>query len=132
MPEDNIHCARGVSSLKAHLVLVPNYRRKVLTRKMLIRLESIFSTLMSKWEGSLVEFNGETDHVHLLIQYNPQTQLSKLINNLKTVSSRYLRKEFSDQINKDYSKKVFWTGGYFIASCGGVSVEQLKKYIQKS
>ncbi|AOY79714.1 MULTISPECIES: IS200/IS605 family transposase [Moorena] len=111
-------------------MLVPKYRRKVFTGVMLTRVESIFSELMSKWEGSLVEFNGEADHLHLLIQYNPQTQLSKLINNLKTVSSRYLRKEFPDQVNKYYSKKVFWTGGYFIASCGGVTVEQLKEYVQ--
>ncbi|WP_424094553.1 IS200/IS605 family transposase [Moorena producens] len=130
MPNDDIHRARGVSNLKAHLVLVPRYRRKVFTGEMLTRVESIFSELMSKWEGILIEFNGETDHVHLLIQYNPQTQLSKLINNLKTVSSRYLRKEFPDQVNKFYSKKVFWTGGYFIASCGGVTVEQLKEYVQ--
>ncbi|NEO78449.1 IS200/IS605 family transposase [Moorena sp. SIO4G3] len=130
MKYDNIHRARGVSNLKAHLVLVPKYRRKVFTGEMLDRLESIFLTLMSKWEGGLVEFNGEADHVHILIQYNPQTQLSKLINNLKTVSSRYLRKEFPEQVNKYYSREAFWTGGYFVASCGGVTVEQLKEYVQ--
>ena len=85
---------------------------------------------MTQWEGSLIEFNGETDHVHLLSQYNPQTQLSKLINNLKTVSSRYLRKEFPDEVNKYYWTTVFWTSGYWIASCGGVSVEQIKRYVQ--
>ena len=85
---------------------------------------------MKKWEGRLIEFNGEVDHVHILIQYNPQTELSKLINNLKTVSSRYLRKEFADEINKVYWKDVLWTSGYFIASCGGVTVEELKKYIE--
>ena len=53
---------------------------------------------MEKWEGWLVEFNGESDHVHLLLQYNPQTEPSKLINNLKTVFSRYLRKEFAYEI----------------------------------
>lgn len=90
----------------------------------------MFSELMGKWEGTLIEFNGESDHVHLLLQYNPQTQPSKLINNLKTVSSRYLRKEFPTEINKFYYKKVLWTSGYFIASCGGVTVDDLKAYVQ--
>lgn len=98
---------------------------------MLTRLEDIFKTLMEKWEGRLIEFNGETDHVHSLIQYTPQTQPSKLINNLKTVSSRYLRKEFAERVNEFYRKDVLWTNGYFIASCGGVTVEQIKQYIEE-
>lgn len=130
MSKDFIHRARGVSDLKAHLVLTTKYRRKMLTDPMLTRLEAILKDLMEKWEGRLIEFNGEADHVHILIQYNPQTELSKLINNLKTVSSRYLRKEFADEVNKVYWKDVLWTSGYFIASCGGVTVEELKKYIE--
>lgn len=130
MSEDYIHRARGVSSLKAHIVLTPKYRRPVFDDAMLTRLEGIYVNLMEKWEGKLIEFNGEADHVHLLIQYNPQTQPSKLINNLKTVSSRYLRKEFPEQVNRYYWKQVLWTSGYFIASCGGVTVEQLKAYVQ--
>lgn len=130
MSKDFIHRARGVSDLKAHLVLTTKYRRKMLTDPMLTRLECILKDLMEKWEGRLIEFNGEVDHVHILIQYNPQTELSKLINNLKTVSSRYLRKEFADEVNKVYWKDVLWTSGYFIASCGGVTVEELKKYIE--
>ena len=109
--------------LKCHLVLTTKYRRKVLTDAMLTRLEEIFKALMEKWEGRLVEFNGERDHVHLLLQYTPQTEPSKLINNLKTVSSRYLRKEFVTEVNRVYWKDVLWTSGYFIASCGGVTVE---------
>lgn len=130
MSQDFIHKARGVSDLKCHLVLTTKYRRQVLTDLMLTRLEEIFKDLMEKWRGRLVEFNGERDHVHLLLQYTPQTEPSKLINNLKTVSSRYLRKEFVAEVEKVYWKDVFWTNGYFIVSCGGVTVEQLKKYIE--
>lgn len=130
MSHDFIHKARGVSDLKCHLVLTTKYRRKVFDDAMLTRLESVFDGLMAQWGGRLVECNGEMDHVHLLIQYTPQTELSKLINNLKTVSSRYLRKEFAEQIDKVYFKDVLWTNGYFIASCGGVTVEELKKYIE--
>ncbi len=131
MNKDFIHKARGVSDLKCHLVLTPKYRRKLFNEAMLSRMEEIFKALMEKWEGRLIEFNGEVDHVHLLIQYTPQTEPSKLINNLKTVSSRYLRKEFAERVNEFYRKDVLWTNGYFIASCGGVTVEQLKQYIEE-
>ena len=131
MNKDFIHKARGVSDLKCHLVLTPKYRRKLFNEAMLSRMEEIFKALMEKWEGRLIEFNGEVDHVHLLIQYTPQTEPSKLINNLKTVSSRYLRKEFAERVNEFYRKDVLWTNGYFIASCGGVTVEQLKQYIKE-
>lgn len=130
MSHDFIHKARGVSDLKCHLVLTTKYRRKVFDDAMLTRLESVFDGLMVQWGGRLIECNGEMDHVHVLVQYTPQTELSKLINNLKTVSSRYLRKEFAEQINKVYFKDVLWTNGYFVASCGGVTVEELKKYIE--
>ena len=130
MNNDFIHKARGVSNLKAHLVLTTKYRRKIFDDAMLTRLESIFRTLMEQWDGRLIEFNGEADHVHVLLQYTPQVELSKLINNLKTVSSRYLRKEFMEKVNEVYYKDVLWTNGYFVASCGGVTVEELKKYIE--
>jgi hypothetical protein len=64
-------------------------------------------------------------------QNTPQTEPSKLINNLKTVSSRYLWEEFVDEVNQVYWKDVLWTSGYFIASCGGVTVDQLRKYIEE-
>lgn len=50
--------------------------------------------------------------------------MSKLVNNLKTVSSRLIRKEFPAQVNKFYYKPVFWTGAYFVSSCGSVTLEK--------
>lgn len=88
---------RTVYSLTAHLVLVTKYRRKVINQPILDRLNEIFRNTLEKWDCQLVEFNGEADHVHLLIDYPPHTQLSKLIANLKTVSSRLIRKEFPTQ-----------------------------------
>ena len=122
---------RSVYALTAHLVLVTKYRKKVINQAIHARLADIFQETCSKWETSLVEFNGEVDHVHLLIRYHPQIQLSKFIANLKTVSSRLIRKEFDDYLKQFYRKPVFWTGSYFVASCGGVTVEQLKQYVQQ-
>jgi len=118
-------------SLQMHLVLVTKYRRTVITAEILQRLEEIFHATCLKWESRVVEFNGEPDHVHLLIDYNPKVQISKFVNNLKTVSSRLIRRDFESSLAQVYSKPVFWSGAYFVASCGGVTVEQLKKYVQQ-
>jgi len=122
---------RSVYSLQIHLVLVTKYRRRVITAPMLQRLEDIFRVTCQKWRCSLVEFDGEADHVHLLVSFPPDVQISKLVNNLKTVSSRLIRKEFATEVARFYSKPVFWTGAYFVASCGGVTVEELKKYVEQ-
>lgn len=125
------HGFRSVYKLNAHIVFVIKYRRKAITSEMMARLEEIFAETLKKWECSLVEFNGEADHVHLLIDYKPDKPLSTLIGNLKTVSSRLIRKEYPElSKNYFYDKPYFWTGSYFVATCGGVTVEQLKKYVE--
>ncbi len=97
---------------------------------MLTRLNEILEELLMKWECKLIEFNGEENHVHILFQYHPNVMLSKLVNNVKTVTSRRLRKEFAEQINAIYWKDVLWNGSYFIANCVGVTISTLKKYIE--
>lgn len=130
MKNDFVSSGRAVSDMKAHLVLVTKYRKKVINQEMLKRLGEIVDNLSTKWNCKLIEFNGESDHVHLLFQYYPQLELPKFITNLKSVSSRRLRAEFPGQINQAYFKAVFWSESYFIASCGGVSVSVLRKYIE--
>ena len=130
MQPDLISRGRSVSDLKAHLVLTTKYRRNVFTGEMLRRLHEILESLLIKWECKLVEFNGEENHIHLLFQYHPNILLSKLVNNIKTVTSRKLRQEFSEQVNKFYWKDVLGNGSYFVASCGGVTISTLKKYIE--
>lgn len=123
--------SRSISDLKAHLVLTTKYRRKAISGAMLQRLNEIIQDLSAKWGVEVVEVNGEPDHLHLLFGYYPQLQLSKYINNLKTVSSRMLRQEFETELWAIYKDKpVLWNNSYFIASCGGVTVEQLKEYVK--
>lgn len=123
------HCSY---SLQFHLVLCTKYRRKCITKPMLKRLAEVFSSTLEKWESTLVEFNGETDHVHLLISVNPKCQPSKLVNNLKTVSSRLIRRDFNEQLARVYrDKPVFWSRSYCILSCGGAPISVLKQYIQQ-
>lgn len=122
---------RSVYKLTAQIVFVTKYRKKAISREVLQRLKEIFTDTLTKWECCLVEFNGESDHVHLLIDYKPDIALSKLIANLKTVSSRLIRRDFPELAGKYfYNKPYFWTGAYFVASCGGVTVSQLKQYVE--
>jgi putative transposase len=97
---------------------------------MLNRLETICRDLCQHWDVGLEEFGGEADHVHLLIDMHPNIMPSKFINNLKTVSSRLMRKEFSTQLSKYYWKPVLWTRAYCLITAGGAPLEVLKKYSQ--
>ena len=137
------HC---VYSLNAHLVFVTKYRKKVINTEILAELKSILTRLLLANGSELVEFGGEPDHVHLLISYPPTITLSKLINNLKAVSSKLIRKQYQEHVDKFYwsdtrpsgsptrkayqDKSVFWTAAYCVVSAGGAPLDTIKKYIQ--
>jgi putative transposase len=131
MRDDFVSKHRSTSDLKVHLVLTTKYRRKVFDGKMIERLHDIYADLLAKWDCKLIEFNGEEDHIHLLFQYFPDIALNKLVNNLKSVSSRRIRQEYGEKLNAIYKKDVLWNGSYFVASCGGVTVMTLRKYIEE-
>lgn len=126
--KSHYHC---VFDMKYHLVLVSKYRRKCFTSEILGRLQEILEDLCDKWSIDLIEFNGEDDHVHLLISLHPNVMPSQLINNLKTVTSRLLRKEYSEHFQQLYWKNPgIWTRAYCLLSVGGAPPDVLKKYIQ--
>jgi putative transposase len=117
----------SVFKLQYHLVLVTNYRRRCITAPMLARLTEILTNLCDRWESRLLQFNGEPDHLHLLVELNPKVQPSKFVNNLKTVSSRLIRKEFTTDLKTVYWKPVFWSRSYCILSCRGAPLSVLKQ-----
>ena len=118
-----------VFELHAHIVFVPRYRKKVFDADALERFKRMFRIILADFESDLVEFNGETDHVHLLINYPPKHSLSAIVNSLKGVSSRRLRQERPD-IAKKYWKGGLWSASYFVASCGGAPISVLRTYIE--
>lgn len=122
------HC---VYRIYVHIVFVTKYRRQALTPDMLKRLEDIFAGLCSNptWKSRLVEFGGEADHVHLLIDLAPDAQISGLVNTLKTISSRMIRREFAQHLARFYNKPALWTKAYCALSAGGAPLEVLKCYI---
>ncbi len=122
---------RAVYNLTVHVVLVTKYRREVINAAMKQELERVFKSVLASWDSELVEFNCESDHAHLIVSYPPHKLLSSLIANLKATSSKTMWRKFEPVVSKTYSKRVFWTGAYFVASCGGVTIDVLKKYVQE-
>ncbi|GAQ57961.1 IS200/IS605 family transposase [Streptomyces acidiscabies] len=130
-PDPNIRRGRHViCNLHAHLVFVTKYRRGVFTEDMLTRCEEIMRDVCAGFEAELREFNGEADHVHLLVHYPPKVALSKLVNSLKGVSSRYLRQEYTDTMNRAITHDHLWAPSYFAGSCGGAPIQTVKDYIE--
>ena len=121
------HC---VFALHAHLVFVTKYRRDVLKSEHLDAMRSIFSNVCRDFDAELVEFNGEHDHVHLLVNYPPKVALSNLVASLKGVSARLLRRQFGDFHPWLKRRGVLWSPSYFAASCGGAPISILRQYIE--
>lgn len=122
---------RSVYKLNAHIVLVTKYRKKAINNEIKERLNLIFKQTLNKWDCEIVEFNAEEDHCHLMIDFKPNVELSKLIANMKTVSSRLLHRDYPYLKDRYfYGKNKFWTGSYFVVSCGGANIDTIKKYIQ--
>ena len=95
---------------------------------MLDRLKEIITNLCQKWEVERLEFQGASDHVHLLLDMHPNIMPSKFINNLQTVTNRLMRKEFAEHLAEFYWKPVLWTRAYCLLSTGGATIRQ---YIEK-
>lgn len=130
MKNNYIKRGRSVFSLTVHLVFVTKYRKKAINEDMMATLKPVFESVLRSWDSQLIEFNGENDHVHLLVSYPPTKTLSNMIANLKATSSKAMWQQYPKILSRHYYKKVFWTGAYFVASCGGVTIEQLKKYVK--
>ncbi len=117
--------------MHVHLVFVTRYRRTVFTKTILEHLRTIFKDVCSDFEASLVEFDGEIDHVHLLVEYPPKVSISKLVNSLKGVSSRLWRKQNYPSIQQALWGKNLWSPSYFAGACGGAPLTVIKQYIEQ-
>ncbi|MFJ9458489.1 IS200/IS605 family transposase [Kitasatospora sp. NPDC101447] len=122
------HCA---FVLHAHLVFVTRYRHKVFADRHLTRLEEIMRSVCQGFEVELVEFNGENNHVHLLVNFPPKVALSKLVNSLKGVSSRRMRQEYPELVKHYWQAQRLWSGSYFAGSVGGAPLSMVRQYIEQ-
>lgn len=129
MENTNRSSSNAVYNIKLHVVFVTKYRRKTLTPEVLDYLKEAFADCLAAWHCKLVEFGGEPDHVHLLIDIHPALDISVLINNLKTASARRTRNRFAEHLAPFYSKPLFWHRAYFVGSVGGATLETVRAYV---
>lgn len=124
--DTNLH---SVFSLNYHLILVVKYRRKVINDEISDRLKAIFERIAKGYNITVIEWNHDKDHVHILFKAEPNSTLSKFINAYKSASSRLIKKEHPS-IREKLWKEYFWSRSYCLISTGGAPIEVIKQYIQ--
>jgi putative transposase len=117
----------SVTDLKIHLICITKYRRKVFTDKGLKCIETAMRSVADSMHFRILEFNGESDHVHVLLEFPPKLSVSTLAKHLKGVSSR----AYSKAGHPKPSEKTLWSPSYFAASVGGAPLEVVKRYIEQ-
>jgi putative transposase len=113
----------------SHLVFVTQYRREVFTQEILNALQGLFSGVCNDFEAELVEFDGQDDHVHLLVHYHPKVAVSTLVNSRKGVSSLMIRQKKYPTIRKKLWGGALWSPSSFAGSCGGAPIFSIRQYI---
>lgn len=116
----------SVSKINLHLVFVAKYRKKRFNKEHLDYMKEVMLGVAKKMDFGILEMEGEADHVHLLVEIPPKLSCSQVVNALKGVSSRMLRKEY-EELRK---YKALWSPSYFAVSCGGASIETIQSYIK--
>jgi len=119
----------SVFALYYHLVFVVKYRRNVINDDISFRLKEIFEYIQPKYNMTLIEWNHDKDHIHVLFKAHPNSEISKFINAYKSASSRLIKKEFP-LIREQLWKENFWSRSYCLITTGGVPTEVIKRYIE--
>ena len=97
---------------------------------MLVTCKEVMAEVCRDFGCELVELNGEDDHVHLLVDFPPTVQLSRLVNSLKGVSSRILRRDYESHVRRYLWGGHFWSRSYYVGTTGGASLETVRHYIE--
>lgn len=117
--------------LEYHLVVVTKYRHPVIHGELKERLLELSRDIIEgHWKCAITSINTDADHIHIMFEAPPQVQLSKLINNYKTVTSRMLRKEFEEDLKSYYWKPYFWSNSYFVCTVSDRSYDIVQQYIK--
>lgn len=129
--KDNWNTGRSVVFKNTvHLVFITKYRRKVFSDFLLKVVEEVVRETCKQMDSELIEFNGENNHVHMIISAHPKYALSNIIGKLKGKSAYVLRRDHNEKIKKFLWGSHFWSPSYCVVSTGGASLETVKKYVQ--
>jgi putative transposase len=115
-------------SCKYHVVWCPKYRRKVLSEPIAARLKQIITRVCAEREAEVLSLEVMADHVHLLVECDPQFGIHRLVRAIKGRSSRLLRQEFAELERR---LPTLWTSSYFVSTVGGAPLAVIKQYIEQ-
>jgi REP element-mobilizing transposase RayT len=124
--DNNTH---SVFLLHYHLILVVKYRRRVFDNLISSRAKEIFEYIAPNYHITLMEWNHDADHIHILFRAHPKTEISKFINAYKSASSRLIKKEFPE-IRQKLWNEYFWSQSFCLITAGGAPLTVLKQYIE--
>ncbi|HHB1887404.1 IS200/IS605 family transposase [Bacillus cereus] len=119
----------SVFLLYYHLVLVVKYRRNVFDDDMSDYAKDMFVRLSENYNITLVEWNHDVDHVHILFKAHPNTEMTKFINAYKSASSRLIKRDFP-HVKKKLWKEMFWSRSFCLLTTGGSPIDVVKTYIE--
>ena len=119
----------SVFLLHYHLVLVTKYRRQVIDDEISEFAKDTFIRISESYHITLVEWNHDKDHVHIVFKAQPKTELTKFINAYKSASSRLIKRDFP-RIKKSLWKEMFWSKSFCLLTIGSAPMDVIKKYIQ--
>ncbi|MDI6813776.1 MAG: IS200/IS605 family transposase [Desulfitobacteriaceae bacterium] len=117
-----------IFSCKYHVVWCPKYRRKVLIEGVDERLKELIVDVAVKHQAEIIEMEIMPDHVHLLVEVDPQYGIHRLIRQIKGQTSRILRQEYPWLKSRI---PTLWTNSYFVSTVGGTPFAQIKQYIEQ-
>lgn len=117
-----------VFSSKYHVVWCPKYRRSVIVGDVEIRLKQIVRDVCLELDAEILEMETMPDHIHLLVEVDPQFGIHRLVKRIKGRSSRILRQEFKSLKSR---LPTLWTNSYFVSTVGGAPLAIIKQYIEQ-
>lgn len=126
---DMIKSHHSVHRLYYHLILVTKYRKKVIDDTISDYIKDMFISIGENYDISVVEFNHDEDHIHVLFSASPSTSLVKFINSFKSASSRMVKKSFPE-VKHTLWKEMFWSRSYYLSTTGGATLDILQQYVQ--
>ena len=127
-----VHHGRGyIYSLQYHVVWCVKYRRKIITEQIEKSLFEILTKIAKDNNFSILEYNTDKDHVHLLIDSSPQNYIPSMLKALKGASARLLMKQYGNELRKQLWGGHLWNPSYFIATVSENTEQQVRDYIKK-
>ena len=118
-----------VYRLHAHVVLITKYRHGVMSDRVREQLIATTREVCERHDVTLVEADGETDHLHLLLDYPPRISLSTLVGAIKTNTSRVIRQQHWPEVTRALWGQHFWSPSYCVLSTGGAPIQTVREYI---